>query len=149
MEMLLVVAIVGLMIGISFPAVNTGLSSIRLRSAGTATVGFLSQALNLAERTQTPVQILIDPERRLLSMRSVDGLEGEEVELPAEIRIVQIYPELISGETIARQFFLYPGGRIPAIGIELQNDRGARRLVSVDPITTTARVQNPDAEERQ
>jgi hypothetical protein len=40
-----------------------------------------------------------------------------------------------------RQFLIYPGGTVPAIGIEIATAAGHRRTVSVDPITGMARSE--------
>src|SRR5260370_36637870 len=58
-EMLIVVTIIGLIAGISFPAVTSGIDSLRLSSASDSLVSFLNGAMNRAERRQDVVEIAI------------------------------------------------------------------------------------------
>jgi hypothetical protein len=58
---------------------------------------------------------------------------------PAELRLAEA--------TEARRFLLLPGAAPPRFGIELQNARGGRRLVRLDPVTGVARVETPAEQE--
>src|SRR5260370_9542951 len=67
-EMLIVVTIIGLIAGISFPAVSSGLDSLRLRSASDSLVSFLNAALNRAERRQEVSEIAISTQENALHL---------------------------------------------------------------------------------
>lgn len=139
-EMLIVVAIVGLIAGISFPAVSSGLESIRLASGADATVSFLNAALNRAERRQEAVQIVISPKENVLLLRST-GFERR-IEMPSGVTIEAVLPKPAEEpEGGVRTFFLMPGGTAPRIGIQIANRKGARRLVRVDPILGAPRIE--------
>ena len=60
-EMLIVVTIIGLIAGISFPAVTSGIDSLRLASASDSLASFLNGAMNRAERRQDVVEIAGKP----------------------------------------------------------------------------------------
>lgn len=138
-EMMMVVAIIGLVVAISFPAVTSGLESVRLSSASDSIVSFLNAALNRAERRQTPVEIYITIPENKIRFLSVDTTR--ELGMPETIRIVKIHPELPSGEDEARSFVLYPNGAIPRFGVEIAGPKGIHRIVRVDPITGVPQVE--------
>jgi Tfp pilus assembly protein FimT len=113
LEALIVVALVALIAGLSFPSVTSGLDTLRLRSASDSIVSFLNIALDHADRRQQAVEV-IGFSRRL--------------EMPAQIHILGDANE-------TRRFLVYPGGSIPRIGIQIATMRGRSRMVSVDPVT--------------
>lgn len=146
MELLIVVALVSLLAGITFPAVGAGVDSLRLASASNRIVSFLNAALNRAERRQQVVEIAVAPAENRLLMRTTEPGSERALELDPGVRIAAVHPAPPQGEDQARRFLLLPGGSVPRVTIELRNRRGARRLVSVDPITGVPRVEIPDEE---
>jgi prepilin-type N-terminal cleavage/methylation domain-containing protein len=135
-ELLIVVAIVGLIAGISFPAVSSGLESIRLSSAAGSLAAFLNSALNRAERRQQPVEITIAPKDNAVWVRSAEPSYERKLEMPDGVTIE-------AQET--RRFLLLPGGTAPRIGIEIANRRGPRRIVRVDPLTGVPRIERVES----
>ncbi|HEY6393410.1 MAG TPA: prepilin-type N-terminal cleavage/methylation domain-containing protein, partial [Bryobacteraceae bacterium] len=71
-EMLVVVAIIALMVGISFPAITSGIDSLRLNAATNGVVSFFNTGLNRAERRQQVVAITISKTENEISMRSTE-----------------------------------------------------------------------------
>jgi prepilin-type N-terminal cleavage/methylation domain-containing protein len=140
-EMLIVMAIIGLLAGISFPAVSSGIDSLRLSSASDAVVSFLNAGLNRAERRQQLVEIVVSKADRSLTMRSSEPGFLRRIELPEGVTIVSILPESPDEREPGRSFVLYPGGAVPRLGLELANRRGVRRIVRVDPITGAPRIE--------
>ena len=132
-EMLIVVAIVGLLAGITFPSVSAGLDSLRLTTAGDSLVSLFNAALNRAERRQQVVEVAIS--RNLVTLRSTEPGFSRTLELPDGVSITAIHPE---GQ---QRFLLFPGGSVPRVAVELSNRRGARRLVSLNPITGVPQVE--------
>jgi hypothetical protein len=149
--MVAVVALIGLVVAISFPAIGSGIESVRLNSATDAVVSFLNAGLNRADRRQQLVEIVISLEQNRLEMLSTDPGFTRSLTLPEGIRIVRIFPELPGAVEKARSIVLYPGGSVPRFGVELVNVRGKRRLVRVDPTTGVPIIENPDqnSEEEQ
>ncbi|MBX5494717.1 MAG: prepilin-type N-terminal cleavage/methylation domain-containing protein [Bryobacteraceae bacterium] len=133
-EMLVVVAIVGLMAGISFPAVTSGLETLRLNEASETTVAFLNAALTRADRRQQVMEITISAPARTITARSTEPGYVRTLSLPDGISIARVFPELPEPEN-ERRFLLYPTGTVPRLGIELVNRRGVSRIVRVDPIS--------------
>jgi prepilin-type N-terminal cleavage/methylation domain-containing protein len=146
-EMMVVVAIMALIAGLSFPAVVSGIESMRLSQATRSVVQFLNAGLNRAERRQTVVEVTISKADNALWLRSTEAGFEKKLDLPEGVRIVNVLPNLsgIPGvDTDApRTFAIFPGGTTPRFGVHLANRRGTERLVSVDPITGVPRIEVP------
>jgi type II secretory pathway pseudopilin PulG len=140
-EMMMVVAIIAMVGGLVFPAVTSGLDSVRLSSASDSIVSFLNAGLTRADRRQTPVEILISVQENKIKILAVDL--SRELQMPESIRIVKILPELPSDEEQARSIVLYPNGAIPRFGVEITSPKGIHRIVRVDPITGVPQVEIP------
>src|ERR1035437_7634345 len=69
-EMVVVVAIIALIVGLSFPAASAGLDNVRMVSAGDSVATFLNAAVNRAERHQQPVELVISPQEGRLTLYS-------------------------------------------------------------------------------
>jgi prepilin-type N-terminal cleavage/methylation domain-containing protein len=142
-EILIVMAVIGLIAGISYPAVSSGLDTLRLRSTSDAIVSFLNIALDHADRRQQAVEVIVSPRENILLSRTADLGFTRNLDMPAQIHIVSVLPALPNtidpGEP--RHFLLYPGGSVPGIGIEISTLQGRRRLVSVDPVTGSPRSE--------
>ncbi len=142
-EMMVVVAIIGLMIAISFPSVIAGLDSVRMSSATGTVAAFLNSAVNRAERKQQPVALIISVKDNLIAMYGNEPGSERKLKLPDGVTIQAVLPA-IDGETPdqPRQMILMPGGTAPAIGILLANEHGTRRIVRLDPMTGYPRVES-------
>lgn len=141
-EMMVVVVIIAIIAGVSFPAVTSGIDSLRLRQASEEVVGLFNTALDLADRRQQPVEVIIDRTTNQIAMAGALRLERV-VELPPGVRIVSIAPPPPMGELPVRRFLLMPSGAAPQVALLLANARGALRVVSVDPITGIAQMATP------
>lgn len=142
-EMIVVVALMGLVVAISFPSVMSGVESVRLNAATDASVAFFNSGLNRAERRQQLTEVVVSLEHNQLEMRSLDPNYFKTLAMPEGITITKIYPEIPGLEEKARSIVLYPGGAIPQFGLELVNRRGVHRIVRVDPMTGVPVVRNP------
>jgi prepilin-type N-terminal cleavage/methylation domain-containing protein len=136
-EMMVVVAIVGLIAGVSFPAVSSGMDSVRLVSSSQSVAGFLNGAAGRSERLQQPVELIVSPkENRLVVYSTQPGVERE-LKMPDGVHIEGSDDE--SGGV--QRLLLLPGGAVPAVAITLVNGHGARRRVRLDPITGFPHVE--------
>lgn len=142
-EALIVVALIAMIAAVSFPALSSGLDTLRLRSASDSIVSFLNIALDHADRRQQAVEVIVSPRDNTILSRTADLGFSRSLDIPALVHIVSVLPALpISidpGE--ARHFLLYPGGSVPGIGIEISTLQGHKRLVSVDPVTGSPRSE--------
>ena len=133
--MIVVVSIVGLIVGLSFPAITAGIDAVRMVSATDSVAAFLNAAVNRAQRRQEAVEVIIDPKECQMSAYSNDPTFTRELRLPEGIAFESEQPE-------PRRVILLPGGSVPGISIHLMNRRGGRRIVRLDPMTGYPRVEN-------
>jgi prepilin-type N-terminal cleavage/methylation domain-containing protein len=136
-EMLIVMAVIALIAGLSYPSLSAGLDSLRLRSTSDAIIGFLNTALARADTRQQVVEIVISPGDGTLTANSGDHGFSKRLEIQSPIKILSVRPGLADGEEQrqTRRFLVYPGGSVPKIAIEIGNSGGRKRLVSIDPVT--------------
>jgi prepilin-type N-terminal cleavage/methylation domain-containing protein len=134
-EMLIVAALISLVVGIMFPAVTSGLDSLRLQQASDAIAGFINSALNRAERRQVTVEVTVDKAANLVSQRSTEAGFLKQLEMPDGVHIVEVLPEQPENNAPQRHFLLYPGGAAPRFGVVIENRKLARRIVRLDPVT--------------
>jgi type II secretory pathway pseudopilin PulG len=143
-EMLIVITLIGLLAGLTYPSVSSGLSSLRLRAAADSIGSFLTTAVDRAERRQQTIEIVVSPASNTLTARAADLGFAQRLEVPAPVRIVAVHPALVNDiPNEPRRFLIYPGGAAPRIGIEIANPDGRRRMVTVDPLTGFPRTEAP------
>jgi prepilin-type N-terminal cleavage/methylation domain-containing protein len=133
-EMLIVVMIIGIIAGLSFPALTSGLSSVRLSSASGSVASFLTSAMNRVERRELAAAIVISPKANQLAVFTAASGEKAEntLQMPQGVSIEGDEP---------RRFLLQPGGTFPRITLVLRSDKGLRRSVKIDPATGVPDIQ--------
>ena len=142
-EMMVVVAIVGLIAGVSFPAVSSGLDSVRLASAAQSIASFLNGAAVRTDRRQQPEELAISPKENRIVLYSTEPGFERELKLPDGVRIEAVLPKNETDDGQAeRLVVLLPGGTAPAIGIQIVNSHGTRRLIHLDPMTGFPHVES-------
>jgi len=142
MEMLVVLAIVGLLAGISIPSLSAGLDSVRMVSATDSVASFLNAAVNRAERRQEPIELLISTKDNALKLYSNEPGFTRELKMPEGVRIEAVLPKETDEEDGPMRLILLPGASVPGIGIQLANRRGTRRIVRLDPMTGFPHVES-------
>ena len=140
--MLVVVTIIGLLAGISFPAASAGIDSVRLSTATQLVASFLNGAVNRAERREEPMEVVISPGENLLTLYSNEPGFTRQLKLPDGITLEAVLPALPEGADPVRRIVLMPGATVPGIGIQMANRHGARRIVRLDPMTGFPRVES-------
>ena len=143
-ELLVVVTLISFIVGISFPAITSGIDSLRLNAATNSVVSFFNTGLSRAERRQQVVEITISKGENALSMRSSEAGFSRKLDLPEGVSITHVLPELPQNPDAPRSFLLYPGGTVPHFGVALVNRRNVERIVRVDPITGVPQVEQPE-----
>jgi prepilin-type N-terminal cleavage/methylation domain-containing protein len=142
-EMLIVVALVGLLASVTYPSAAAGIDSMRLRGASNEVVSFLNVALERAARHQQVVEIRISPLENAMVARTADGSFTRAAQIVDPVRILSVRPIPPGADPrILRRFLVYPGGSIPRIGIEIGTSSGRKKIVSVDPVTGMPRSEN-------
>jgi prepilin-type N-terminal cleavage/methylation domain-containing protein len=134
-EMMIVVTIIALVAGLTYPSIAAGFDSLRLRSASNSIVSFLDTALDRADRRQQVVEIRISPRENALIARSADLGFVRRLDIPDGIHIAAVTPAIEGEADEPRRFLVYPGGAVPRISVELANQEGRHRWVTIDPVT--------------
>jgi prepilin-type N-terminal cleavage/methylation domain-containing protein len=145
-ELLVVVTLIALLAGLTYPSINSSLDSLRLRSASDSILALIDTAVDRTERRQQAIEMVISPKENSITLRSADMGFTRRVELHDGIRILGVTPALTMPNAppdANRQFLIYPGGTVPAIGIEIATASGHRRTIAVDPITGRALSEIP------
>jgi type II secretory pathway pseudopilin PulG len=135
LELLVVVTLMAIVAGLSYPSASAGVDSLRLRSAADRVVAFLNTAMERSERRQQVVEIRIAPAENALAARSADASFERTLEIPDAVHMISIEPALAGDPAEQRRFLIYPGGTAPRISIELESKDGRKRRVTVDPLT--------------
>ncbi len=138
-EMLIVMTIIGLIAAISFPALSSGIESLRLAAASDSLVSFLNAGLNRAQRRQEPVEVAISSQDNMVLLTSASLMRR--LDMPSGVTIQQVWPKLPEETGAPRLFLLLPGGAIPRIGIEIANRKGVHRIVRVNPMTGIPEIE--------
>ena len=126
-ELLVVVAIISLMVSISYPTLTRGLDGVRLKTSVGQAGAFFSRVRQAADRRQQPVQLTVDPKQNRLTALAVDG--GWDDELAFENRIRVAFPAQPSS------LILYPGHPAPRFRLLLANESGGRDGLQVNVFT--------------
>lgn len=144
-EMMVVVAIVGMIAGVSFPAISSGMDTVRLSSATQSVASFLNGAAVRAERRQQPVELVVSIKQNRLVLYSTQPGFERELRMPDGVRIETVLPAVDGEDASAdRRFLLMPGGTVPGIGLQLENAHESRRIVRLDPMTGYPHVEIPE-----
>jgi prepilin-type N-terminal cleavage/methylation domain-containing protein len=142
-EMMVVLVIIALIVGISFPSTIAGLENVRLAAGARSIAAFMNAAANRAERRQQAIELSISIKESFIVMRSPDAAFFQKLTLPPGIAVRAVWPALEAPADAPRRFLIQPGGVPPRIGIEIANRRGARRIVRLDPITGVTQIEQP------
>ena len=124
-EMLVVVAILGVMTAIAYPSMTAGLDTLRVNAACDEIASALNAAVTHAERRSETVEIHA-------------GGHRFEIIAPSLRRRVAL-GEI---ECEERTLFIEPGGVAPGAPLIVRGPRGAIKSVRVDPITRVAEVRD-------
>jgi type II secretory pathway pseudopilin PulG len=134
--MLVVMCIVGLIIGVTTPSISAGLDSVRLATATSSVAGFLNAAMTRVERRQQPIELVISPRENRIVIYSNEPGFTRDLKMPDGVTIESVLPAELYGEAGGeRRILLLPGATAPAIGVQLANRHGTRRIVRLDPMT--------------
>jgi type II secretory pathway pseudopilin PulG len=138
-ELLVVVALIGLMLSISYPTLTTGLDGFRLRSAVDRAGAFFQQARLEADRRQHPVQLTADPETNQLRALAVDASWRKSLDFADGVRLVQ--------PPRPQSWVLFPGAPPPRVRLLLEAQTGGRRGLSINVFTGVAEDWKGPAEQ--
>jgi prepilin-type N-terminal cleavage/methylation domain-containing protein len=141
LELVIVLAIIALIAGVSFPAITAGLEGVRLTTATDSIATFLNAATNRAERRQQVVEVVISRKENALRMYTNEPGFERKLQLPDGVFIQAIFPASNDEPEAPRQFVLMPGGTVPRIGVQIGGRGSNARIVRLDPMTGFPRVE--------
>ena len=145
-ELLIVMTLIALVAGVSYPSAAAGIESLRLRSVADSVTGLLNTAVDRAARRQQVIEIWISPKDNLLIARSPDLAFSRRLEIPEPLKITAVLPPAPVSPDEPRRFLLYPGAPAPGMGVEISDRAGRKRLVSMDPfrgVPTAPATESP------
>lgn len=132
-ELLIVMTLIALVVGVSYPSAAAGIEALHLRSVADSVTGLLNTSVDRAARRQQVIEIWISPKDNLVIARSPDLAFSRKLEIPEPLKITAVLPPALVSPDEPRRFLLYPGGAAPGIGVEISDRAGRKRLVSMDP----------------
>jgi prepilin-type N-terminal cleavage/methylation domain-containing protein len=134
LELLIVVTIIGVVAGVSFPSLTSGLSGLRLATASGSVASFLTSSMNRVDRREEAAAIVVSPKDNQLAVYTAASGEkpSRTMQLPQGISIEAEEP---------RRYLFLPGGTVPRMTVILRNDKGARRSVQIDPVTAVPDIR--------
>lgn len=135
-ELLVALTIIAVILAIAWPNLTTGIDGIRLRTTVDNIAVFFTEARNVSDRLQTPVQITVLPEENQLHAVTIDGAWRNIYELPDRIHI------LVPREPGA--VILYPGSPTPGLRLLLEAEHGPQTGLRFNIFTGVAEKWEPD-----
>jgi len=143
LELMVVLAIIALIVGISYPSTIAGLENVRLAAGARSVAAFMNVAANRAERRQQGIELTVSAKDNWIVMRSPEAGFVRRLDLPRGIVVKAVWPAPPQPIDGPRSFLFQPGGVPPRIGIEIANRRGATRVARLDPVTGVAEIEKP------
>ena len=141
--MVVVVAIIALIVGLSLPSATAGLDNVRMVSAADSVAAFLNAAVNRTERRQQPVELVVFLQEGRMTLYSGEPGFTRHLAMPEGVTIEAVLPPEESADPAQpRRILFLPGATVPGITIQLGNRRHAHRKIHLDPMTGFPRVES-------
>ncbi len=139
--MMIVVMIISIIAGVSFPALTSGLAGVRLSSASGSAASFLTAAMNRVDRRELAAAIVITPKENHMEVYTAASGDKPDktLQMPQGVTIEGDEP---------RRFLLQPGGAFPRITLILRNEKGSRRSVRIDPATGVPDIRRVEGDDQ-
>jgi prepilin-type N-terminal cleavage/methylation domain-containing protein len=141
LEMLIVVTIIGIVASVSFPAVTSGLSGVRLQSAAGSVASFLTTTMNRVDRHEQGAAIVVSSKENTIAVFTAASGEKPErtLQLPQGITIEG------NENNDPRRYLFLPGGTVPRMLVVLKSEKGAEKSIRIDPATGIPDIQRGGA----
>lgn len=137
LELLVAMAIGGMVLAISFPSFSSGLDGVRLQATARQVAAFVNTARAWAERSQAPVEVLIEPEQSRIRALSADGQWERTLEVAGGVQMER-------DEEKRQRLLLIPGLPPPGFRVVLVSSRGRSLAVGLDPVTGAPQIEEPE-----
>ena len=149
LELVIVVVVMAMVLGVSYPSLSGGSAAIKLRSTGRDILNTFRYAREKAVTEQTGMRVTVDREKQELTLSDDLGEGRRRYVLPAEVKIQRMAlggTEIKEGPLVVR--FL-PNGSAENAEVLLQSRTGYYLRIITDPITGGARVEQGPGESIQ
>ncbi len=143
-EMVIVMTLLGLLVSVTYPSIASGFDSLRLNSAAESIASFMNAGMNHAERRRVPVMVEVSRDDNALRLSSPETDWTRKLEMPEGVAVQGVEPAPPAPpeyENRLFRFVLYPGGTPPRIVVTIENQRRARRIVRLDPVTGVPQIE--------
>lgn len=140
-ELLVVMGIIGLMVGLSVPALSRYAAHVRLKAAVRQVTGLVSFARSMAISAHEDQAVVVDPERGQISVVTVSSGEAfeQKVRLPSSVSIEVLVGEEPATET--RLVFRPTGSLIGRTTSLVLADRRSQHTITVTGTTGAVSIQ--------
>jgi prepilin-type N-terminal cleavage/methylation domain-containing protein len=147
LEVVIVVLVISLAIGISYPSLSRGNAIFQLRAAGRDVLNTLRYARERAITEQRRLIVVVDRDAQKLVLSDEFGDGGRTFTLPSHARITRMAhngQEIAQGPLVIHYL---PNGSSDSAEILLQSDNGGTLRVVTDPIIGGARIVTRQGED--
>jgi len=131
----MVLLIIGLAAGLSYPSLRRGTIAFHLRATGRDVLNHLRYAREKAITEQKEMTVTIDRDAQTVILSDAAGEERKIMTLPEDVKVVEmrmVKQEIMEGPLVTR--FL-PNGSAEDAEIVLKADNGGEIRLMIDPIT--------------
>ncbi len=143
LELIMVVALIALVVSVTYPSLTKGLVSVHLRTTGRQVLNTLRYAREKAITEQKVMKVWADRSTQKILLTDEFGDGAKTISMPKDVKIVGLAlsgEEIVEGPLVVR--FLSNGSAENA-EIILKSDTGGMLRVVTDPITGGARILLP------
>jgi prepilin-type N-terminal cleavage/methylation domain-containing protein len=141
LELVIVLLVIGLVAGVSYPSLRRGTTVFHLRATGRDVLNHLRYAREKAITEQKEMTVTVDRDSQTVVLADAAGEDRKILTLPQDVKIVEmksVGQEITEGGLVAR--FL-PNGSAENAEIVLKADNGGQIRLLVDPVTGGSRIQ--------
>jgi len=141
LELAVVVLIIVLVLGLSYPSMSRGTSMLHMQTAGRDVLSALRFAREKAISEQTEVRLIVNRREQKLILVNVLDKPLREYALPSDVKIRRLVKAKIEiqGDVMTVRFL--PNGNLESVGIQLRSDGGTMLQIVSDPISGGAHIE--------
>lgn len=146
LELIVVVLVISLAMGLSYPALSRGTSAIHLRTAARDVLNTFRYAREKAVTEQSGMRVAVYRDKQELVLSDNFGEGNRAYVLPRDVKIQRM---TLAGNEIMEDPLLVrflPNGSSDEAEVVLRSDRGSYYRIFTDPITGGARIEQGPGE---
>ena len=139
-ELVVVLVIMGLALGVSYPMMSRGTTAFHMRATGRDIVNAIRYAREKAITEQVEMRIVVDRETQKVTLSDAVGGGERSYQMPYDVRIERMSlsgQQALDGPLVLR--FL-PNGSSESAEIFIRSKRGGLLRIQTDPLTGGARI---------